>query len=262
MGKAKQRCGLHMRVQLWSSGGGTQSAAIAALIVRGDLPKPDLAVIADTGMEQGSTWEYMDEVISPALANVGVILHRASAREYAKVGLYGGVNNGTLLIPAFTNQRGEPGKMPGYCSSEWKRRVVQRFARSRGITAADVWLGISTDELRRVPAATTGRWRNRCPLVELRMNRGDCVALVESMGWPTPPRSSCWMCPNHTQAEWREINGRKKDWDAAVAFDKAIRRRDPDVYVHSDCKPLDEVDLSDQNGVLFGHECDSGHCFV
>lgn len=40
---------------LWSCGGGTQSAAIAALIVRGDLPKPDLSIIVDTERER----EYM-----------------------------------------------------------------------------------------------------------------------------------------------------------------------------------------------------------
>jgi len=37
------------RTQVWASGGGVQSTAIAALIVLGRLPKPDLAVIADTG---------------------------------------------------------------------------------------------------------------------------------------------------------------------------------------------------------------------
>jgi hypothetical protein len=37
---------------LWSCGGGTQSAAIAALIVRGDIRKPDLAVIVDTERER------------------------------------------------------------------------------------------------------------------------------------------------------------------------------------------------------------------
>ena len=61
------------RTQLWASSGGVQSAAIAALIVQGHL-RPDLAVIIDTEREQSTTWEYMDEVITPALASVGVTL--------------------------------------------------------------------------------------------------------------------------------------------------------------------------------------------
>lgn len=64
------------RTQIWNNGGGTQSAAIAALIVTGQLPTPDLAVIADTGRERSSTWDYLNAYIAPALASVGVQIHR------------------------------------------------------------------------------------------------------------------------------------------------------------------------------------------
>lgn len=249
------------RTQIWASGGGVQSAAIAALIVRGDLPLPDLAVIADTGMEQSTTWAYQDAVIAPALAAVGVELHRVKSSQFATVGLYGGKDGETLLVPSFTTQSGEVGKLENFCSGEWKRRVVRRWASSKGAGASDIWLGISTDEMRRVSPGSP-RWRNRYPLIEQRMNRGDCVGMVTRMGWPAPPRSSCWMCPNHTQHEWRELRDKQpQDWQAAVAFDRRIRQRDPQVWLHSDCVPLDEADLSDANGVLFGHECMSGQCF-
>lgn len=248
------------RTQIWSSGGGVQSAAIAALIVQGDL-RPDLAVIIDTEREQSTTWTYMDEVITPALETVGVTLHRVPKSQFATVDLYGGADGNTLLIPAFTNQNGEPGKMPGFCSSEWKVRSVQRWATSMGVKEADMWMGISVDEMRRATPGH-GKWGKHYPLIKLRMNRGDCVALVKRMGWPEPPRSSCWMCPNHTQTEWRDIRDNKPDdWARAVAFDREMRERDPNVYLHADCVPLDEADLDEKNGVLFQH-CDSGMCFV
>ena len=66
-------------IQLFSSGGGTQSCAIAALIVQGKLPKPDLCVIADTGYENDRTWEYLDAVVRPALVAIGVEVHRVYA---------------------------------------------------------------------------------------------------------------------------------------------------------------------------------------
>ena len=44
---------------VWSYGGGTQTAAIAVLILQGRLPKPDIAVMADTGREIASTWDYL-----------------------------------------------------------------------------------------------------------------------------------------------------------------------------------------------------------
>lgn len=250
------------RTQLWSSGGGTQSAAIAALIVMGEL-RPDLAVIADTGREQSSTWAYHDKVIVPALAAVGVTLHRAKREDYEHRDLYGGKDGTTLLIPAFTTHGGEVGKLPSYCSSYWKREVVKRWANAQGVTAVDRWLGYSLDEAHRAQIKQTeGKWGVRFPLLERAMNRADCEALVRRMGWPPPPRSSCTICPNHTQAEWREIRDfRPRDWGEAVAVDYQIRERDPNVWLHADCVPLDKADLSEANGVLFEHRCSSGECF-
>lgn len=250
------------RTQVWASGGGVQSAGIAALICQGKL-RPDLAVIVDTEREQSTTWDYMDSVISPALASVGVTLHRVRKSEFESRDLYGGKDGDTLLIPAFTTLSGDVGKMSNFCSAYWKREIVKRWVNAQGAGAAvDMWLGISTDEMGRVQNPKTQKWAYRYPLIEARKNRGDCVALVAAMGWPPAPRSSCYHCPNHTQQEWQEIRLRPADWGAAVALDKEMRSRDPHVYLHHDCVPLDEVDLSDANGVLFGHECTSGHCFT
>ena len=250
------------RTQIWSSGGGVQSAAIAALIVQGKI-RPDLAVIADTGREQSTTWNYMNEVISPALATVGMVLNRVTSKQFATVDLYGGRDGESLLIPIFTNQSGEIGKLPTFCSAEWKRRVVRRWATEQGVTAASMWIGFSTDEMDRIPKKQEHKWRCRYPLLEAAMNRQECELLVKRMGWPRPPRSSCWMCPNHTQEEWRDIRDNKpEDWAEAVEFDSAIRARDPHAWLHSDCIPLGEADLEDRNGVLFGHACSSGYCFT
>ncbi len=66
---------------VWSCGGGTDSAAIGAMIVQGTLPKPDLAVIVDTERERSST---------PRLADVGVTIERVPKSAYATVDLWGG----------------------------------------------------------------------------------------------------------------------------------------------------------------------------
>lgn len=56
--------------EVWKYGGGTQSVAIAALILQGKLPRPEIAIIADTGKERSSTWQYMDEIVAPKLATI------------------------------------------------------------------------------------------------------------------------------------------------------------------------------------------------
>lgn len=237
------------RLALWSSGGGVQSAAIAALIVRGSLPVPDLAVIVDTERESSAVWEYNDSVIIPALAAVGCVLHRVPKSDFATVDLYGA--GGKLLIPAFTNSSGSVGKLPTYCSTEWKSRVVRRYAESRLPKKTwSVWLGISVDEMRRC-RQVEGKWQNRYPLIEQRMNRGDCIALVESMGWPAPPRSSCWMCPNRTNAEWLEMErSQPDDFAKAIALETEIRREDESLMLRD---PSRDYDVS---------RCDSGFCFT
>ena len=247
------------RTQVWASGGGVQSAAIAALIVQGRL-RPDLCVIVDTEREQSTTWAYMDEVITPALSKVGVTLHRVRKSDFEHRDLHS--STGTLLLPVYTTKNGGVGKLTNYCSSYWKREVIKRWATSQGVKLAETWLGISVDEMRRIQADRGNKWKNRYPLIELGLNRGQCEGLVMAMGWPRPPRSSCYQCPNHTQVEWRDIRDNKPaDWQAAVKFDRELRLLDPHAFIHSDAVPLDQANLDDANGVLFGH-CDSGHCFV
>lgn len=255
---------MSQRTQIWSSGGGVQSTAIAALIVQGKLPKPDLAVISDTERELSTTWTYMDAVTVPALLGVGLVLHRVKKSRYATVDLYGGKDNNILLIPAFTDQGGEIGKLTGFCSNEWKKRVIRRWAtREHGVKTAMQWVGISTDEARRANASDTGKWATRYPLIELNMTRADCYKVVAAMGWPEPPRSSCWMCPNHHEAEWLwQQVAAPADHAKAVFFDRELRKRDPHAWLHPSAAPLGEVKLDPANEVMFGKACQTGLCFV
>lgn len=47
-------------IEVFSYGGGRQSAGISALILQGRLPKPDLVIIADTEKEKDTTWQYLN----------------------------------------------------------------------------------------------------------------------------------------------------------------------------------------------------------
>lgn len=224
------------RIQVWSSGGGTQSAALAALICKGELC-PDISVIVDTEREVQQTWNYHDSIIVPALAKVGVTLHRVPKSKYTSVDIWGGKDGDTLLIPAFQNKTGEQGKLPAFCSNEWKVRVVQRFCNEMmqgGKAGFDLWLGISRDEADRMRVGHTGKWQYKHPLIDdgRLMSRQDCRALVRSMGWPDPPRSRCWMCPNQGPAEWADLD-QNYPIDAAKAkdFEAQIQARDPAIYL-------------------------------
>jgi len=246
------------RTQIWSSGGGTQSTAIAALICMGEL-HPDLSVIVDTERELSTTWDYLDKWVIPALEHAGVTLHRINKSDYATVDL---MRNDDILIPAFTTESGNIGKLPTYCSNEWKQRVMRRFSTEQGIKAADVWIGFTIDEMQRV-TQPIGKWQNKYPLIERRMTRGDCIALVERMGWPTPPRSSCWMCPNKSSSEWQwqKVNA-PSDFKKAVVFEVEIQKHDADLWLTDTGKPLSQLDTNTIQDDFFTGRCTSGMCFV
>lgn len=220
---------------VWSCGGGRQSAGIAALIVAGRLPVPDIAVIVDTEYEKESTWAYYETVLKPQLALMGCDLVRIVKSDYATVGLYGGKSGG-LLIPAFSTQEGSIGKLPAFCSNEWKQRVVRRYLRARGVRQCEMWLGISTNEADRMKDSDLQWITNAYPLINLGFSAQDCFQLVQEIGWPEPPRSSCYMCPNQGKAEWDGMSD--ADYERARQFEADIREKDSFVYLTRMAKPL------------------------
>lgn len=244
--------------RLWSCGGGTQSAALAALIIQGRIERPDAAVMVDTEREKSQTWRYLNTVLQPALTAAGMDLQVVRKSEFATVDIY--ALNGDLLLPVYTS---DGGKLGGFCSNEWKRRVIMRWCRAQGFTQVENWLGFSLDESKRVKTASERWFQPRYPLIEMRLRRADCIAIVEAMGWPTPPRSMCKMCPHMTNAEWRQMKAvDPADFQQAVVIDELLREEDSNVFVHRSGKPLRDADLGadDAQGTLFG--CGSGQCFV
>jgi len=258
-------------IEVFSTGGGTQSTAISALIIQGKLPRPDLVVIADTGREMPTTWQYLDAVVRPALQAIGLEVHRVKTSEWVSDAARDVFHqNGDLLIPAFSNMTGEASKLSSFCSNEWKGRCVDRWIKATiGKTRSEYrkWIGFSLDETNRVLRMQKGKEYKsgliRFPLVyDVPTKREAAIRLVEEMGWPKPPRSRCWMCPNQSDYEWAEVKNEYPElWNEAVSMDEEIRETDKHAYIHSSIKPLREANL-DKPDDLFSASCPSGECFL
>src|SRR5262245_25195004 len=102
------------RVQLWSCGGGRQSAGIAALIVEGRLPRPDHVCMVALEWERRATFAYVNVYVRPALRALGIPLTYVPRKKYATVGFWSGEDGFSLTLPAYTDRDGA-GKLPEFC---------------------------------------------------------------------------------------------------------------------------------------------------
>ena len=129
----------------------------------------------------------------PLLEKLGLRLEVAP-HALAKRDLY--ARNGDLLLPAWTAE----GRLPTFCSSEWKRRVVRRHLRAAGVADCVTWIGISLDEFGRAKDSERKWQKFDWPLLfSVPLRRSECRQLVIDFGLPPPPRSSCW-CLSRTGA--------------------------------------------------------------
>lgn len=164
---------------------------------------------------------------------------------------------------------GAPGNR--LCTSRYKIKVIEQWLRSRGATKrrpALVGLGISLDEFQRMRTHEPGTsvQELRYPLIDLRLNRGDCVRIIQAAGLPVPPKSSCWFCPFHTRKTWQRMHD-----DEPVLFSQAValeatlnaRRarlgRDP-AWLSGALMPLDQAVTANQSEMIFDDTCESGYC--
>ncbi len=245
----------------WSYGGGVQSVCIGVLIGEGSLPVPDLAGIADTGRERRTTWDYLYNHMQPYLDRKGISLKiEVVPHSLARKDVYD--DSGLTLMPAYTAE----GRKAAFCSGEWKRDVMERWLRSKGVKTCEQWIGFSTDEMRRANKKNHRAWcRLRYPLIERFISRDLCKALITAAGLPLPHKSRCWMCPHQNDDEWAEVRADPEEWAAAVALEREINERDPEqkgLFLHAGRVPLELATFGGEAIVPPGRPCEGGHCWT
>lgn len=267
-----------------SLGAGVQSSTMALMAAHGEItPMPDAAIFADTQAEPASVYRWLDWLEK----KLPFPVHRVTAGNLAEAGLdtrasVKGSRYFKTSIPFYTlSSDGSSGRiMARSCTQDYKvapiRREIKRLAavkrNERSIVACS-WIGISLDEIQRAKPPRDKWLDHRWPLIEMRITRLGCLDWMKAKSYPEPPRSACTFCPFHSDKEWRHLKLNDPDGFAeAVQFDHAIRHaRDSESnlkstpYVHRSLKPLDEVDLRNDEDhgqlLLWQDEC-TGMCGV
>jgi hypothetical protein len=265
-----------------SYGGGVQSKTMLTCAGLGlyGIPKPDVAIFADTKAEIAATYEDIRQMTAWA-ADHGIRLvttTRGSLEDDVLVG----VLNSQVSIPAFikvmhpdgTHNRGV---MRRQCTYDYKLMAIQAEVRrqlglkkgqvAKGKFKVRAMLGISLDEVIRMKPSRIDWVEHYYPLIEAKITRDDCKRILVEQGMTVPPRSACYFCPFHRDPYWYWLqNEHPVEFAKAIEFDKKVRTSQPklegEAFLHDSLKPLSEIDFdakAKENG--FGNECE-GMCGV
>jgi len=262
-----------MKVQ--SNGMGVQSVAMYLMSSMGELPRFDYSIFADPGKEKRETYEYLEWLLDWQKENNGIPIIVDNSKNLFKDLMNNENSTGQRFasIPAFTkNEDGTKGMLRRQCTNEYKIAVVENnIKKLLGIKKGqsyseevELYIGISLDEVTRVsipqrknttyvyPFCNYYRNKKKGWFGEFeKMNRHNILSWYKEKGFPIPPKSSCVFCPFQSDYNWLELKrNNPEDFAEAVKLDKEIRNSSKrgitqPIYLHESCKPLDEVELNE-----------------
>lgn len=266
MNRTLIRCGPGQKAVL-SLGAGVQSTALALMIAAGRFGSdaPRLAVFADTGWEPAAVYQHLAWLESELAGAIDVVRVSAGDIRADTAAAAAGSGRFATMPLHLRNLDGEKGQLRRQCTKDYKLAPIRRELRRRGLTAVEMWLGISWDELERMKPSGL-RWvANRWPLVEVRLTRTDCLTWLAEHGYPEPPKSACIGCPYMDDRRWLDMREHRPDeWEDACQLDEAIRRLPRirgDVFLHRTLEPLRSAVLDPSDVGQLALECE-GMCGV
>lgn len=249
-------------LRVLSLGAGVQSSTLELMMAAGEVEPPACAIFADTQWEPRKVYDWLDWLEK----QLPFPVHRVTQGSLREAVLRQTNVHGGRFASVPWHMPGAMGRRQ--CTREYKldplRRKMRELVGKKG--HAQVCIGISVDEAHRMKPARNKWQHHTWPLIDMRMTRADCLVWMARNGYPQPPKSSCLGCPYHSDQQWQEIkSGPAHEWADVVEIDKAIRvvpKMRLEQFMHRSCKPIDQVQFSNEAQTdLFGNECE-GMCGV
>jgi hypothetical protein len=262
-----------------SYGGGVQSTAMIVLAIQGRIDF-NVALFSNVGddSEHPASLRYVRDIMQPWAAKHDFPVHELqTVRRGEPTTLRNEITregSRRILIPVY-GDIGAP--LSRSCTADFKVKTVGRWLKANGATKtnpATVAIGISTDEIERAGRGKDEPNQRRVyPLLELGMNRFDCIATIQEAGLPVPPKSSCYFCPFHRPLTWGEmrrdepelfeqsqeledhINARQQSLGRNPLYLTRFGKRLTDAIPEAQQSLFQEIGVG-ENG------CDSGYCWT
>lgn len=279
-------------IRVLSLGAGVQSTTVLLLSIKGQLPKLDCAIFADTGWEPMAVYQHLEWLKDQCRA-ADIPLYTVSAGNIKEDALVFQVRGKAAdggrwaSMPYFVySGDGSAGMIRRQCTTEYKIQPIEKFMREHVLglkprqrapkeVVIEQWFGISGDEVQRMKDSRLAWKVHQYPLVgipkrylERVWTRHDCRKWL-SAHYPDRqvPRSACLGCPFKSNSEWRHLrDSSPAEWNEVCEFDKSIRRcggMRGDIFLHRSLMPIAQVDLRTDvelgQGDMFLTECE-GMC--
>lgn len=242
-----------------SLGAGTQSTDVLLRGLRGEFGEvPSHAIFADTGNESKGVYTYLEwlqKYVDKEYSFTIDVVAAGNIYEDALAYLEG-TRKRYEGIPYYTKNpiTGKKGILRRQCTGDYKIRPVRKYIRKvlPKVKKVSLWLGISYDEMQRMKQANVKWITHRFPLIEKRLKRIDCIHNFKAYGLAVPMRSSCVVCPYHSDNYWLWIYEQEKEsFEAALQLDEKIRNYpgiNDHCFLHRSCRPLKEVIMDLKKG--------------
>ncbi len=238
--------------RILSLGAGVQSTDLLLRSLRDEFDaRPDYAVFADVGSEPKGVYRHLEWLIDYVDKEYGFEIHVIQAGNIYQdcLDFVNGKAKRCDGMPLFVrSSNGSKGMLNRQCTGYYKILPVRRFVKKDKPKGGQVelWLGISYEEMQRMKNPDVKWVRHRYPLVEKRIRRVHCLENFKAYGLPKPTRSSCTICPYHSDSYWYWLyQNESKEFEAAVALDDLIRIYpgidDAECFLHRSYRPLKEV---------------------
>ncbi|MCI4347566.1 MAG: phosphoadenosine phosphosulfate reductase family protein [Thermoplasmata archaeon] len=173
-----------------SFGAGVNTAALMVMLQRNRMPF-DEAVFADTGGELPETYQFLR-------------VARRYLKKHGKRLVVVRSRSGTLYDTC-ARREVTPSQVWRWSTRDYKVTPIHAYYRSLDCHIHE-YLGIAYDEIHRMKASRESYITSHFPLVDQKLTRSDCVALIKSARLPVPVKSGCYFCPFNNIGRWKEIH--------------------------------------------------------
>lgn len=160
-----------------SYGGGVNSTALAILLAQGKVVGVIgdwTPIFADTGNEQDATYEYLEQWAKPYFKEIGHPLITVHPKE--------------TVLERWQRLQLVGSRMYRACTDHGKAQPIKAYRMAYG--NGPQIIGIDAGESHR--KKENG---NLYPLVDMDIDRDECMEIIKRAGLPIPVKSGCWCCP-------------------------------------------------------------------